>query len=306
MSNQPKRDTTRKPSWLKVRLPTGERLERFNSIKETARYLRLSTVCEEARCPNQSECWGGGTATFMVMGSVCTRGCRFCAVNTSRNAPPLDIDEPGNVAGTIAEMKLDYVVLTSVNRDDLPDQGSSHFANCISETQKAAPDTMVEVLIPDFQGREDLVDVVLSAKPSVVAHNIETVRRLTSAVRDPRASYDQSLAVLKHMKRRGFYTKSSIMVGVGELKEEVIEAMYDLRSVGVDFLTIGQYLRPSEKHLAVHEYITPEQFEDYKKLGDEMGFASIASGPLVRSSYKAGELFIKRHITRENQTGARL
>ncbi|MEE2752289.1 MAG: lipoyl synthase, partial [Myxococcota bacterium] len=245
--------STRKPDWLKVRLPSGPRQERYSAIKTRARALRLHTVCEEAQCPNIGECWGGGTATFMVMGDICTRGCRFCAVNTSRNGPPLDPEEPQNVANAIAEMDLDYVVLTSVDRDDLEDQGASHFATCIESIRATSPKTMVEVLIPDFQGEPPLIELVAEAKPEVIAHNLETIRRLTPTVRDPRAGYDQSLAVLAHLKHLGLMTKSSLMLGLGETEEETLEAMRDLRDVGCDFLTLGQYLKPSGKHLKVAE-----------------------------------------------------
>jgi lipoic acid synthetase len=288
---------TRKPSWLKIKLPTGERQQRYAAIKARSRELGLSTVCEEAQCPNIGECWGGGTATFMVMGSICTRGCRFCAVNTRRNGAPLDTDEPRNVAVAISEMKLDYVVVTSVDRDDIADGGSSHFAACIRSIHELNPKTLVEVLIPDFSGNESHLNKVVQAKPEVLAHNIECIERLTPTVRDPRAGYQQSLSVLAKAKALGAeYTKSSIMVGLGEATEEVLECMRDLRAVGVDFLTVGQYLRPSEKHLALARFVTPPEFKAYEKAGLEMGFTIVASGPLVRSSYKAGEFFIRRHI----------
>lgn len=292
---------TRKPPWLKVKLPTGARAERYRRLKTRARELSLHTVCEEAQCPNIGECWGGGTATFMVMGDICTRGCRFCAVNTRRIGPPLDVDEPTNVATAIAELELDYVVLTSVNRDDLDDQGAGHFAACIRETNRLSPATMVEVLTPDFRGRADLVDLVLEAGPTVFAHNIESVERLTTVVRDPRAGYAQSLDVLAHADAQGARTKSSIQVGHGEKPAEVLETMHDLRAAGVDFLTIGQYLQPSQKHLAVREFVTPETFEWYREQGVAMGFAFVASGPLVRSSYKAGEYFIREYLKNAEQ-----
>lgn len=284
-----------KPPWLKVRAPGGER---YTKIKGRARQLKLHTVCEEAHCPNIGECWGGGTATFMVMGGICTRGCRFCAVNTRRKGMPLDPDEPQNVADAITEMDLDYVVLTSVDRDDLPDQGAGHFAACITTIRKTTPKTMVEVLIPDFCGQRQLVQIVSDAHADVVAHNVETVRRLTPRVRDPRAGYDQSLSVLAMLKEMqpDLMTKSSIMVGLGETEEEVVEAMGDLRAVGVDFLTIGQYLQPSKRHLKLVEYITPELFERYREIGEALGFRYVASGPLVRSSYKAGEFFIQQTL----------
>jgi lipoyl synthase len=297
VNSSPKR---RKPPWLKVRLPTGERQARYQSIRGRARELKLHTVCEEAQCPNIGECWGGGTATFMVMGDICTRGCRFCAVNTRRIGPPLDVNEPANLANAIAEMTLDYVVLTSVNRDDLDDQGAGHFAACITETFARAPKTLVEVLTPDFRGRTDLVDIVLDAKPAVFAHNIECVERLTPKVRDPRASYAQSLAVLEYAKSRGALTKSSIQVGHGEHQAEVLQTMQDLRDVGVDFLTLGQYLQPSGKHLKVDAFVTPETFAWYEEQGLAMGFQYVASGPLVRSSYKAAEYFINRLIREDS------
>jgi lipoic acid synthetase len=284
-----------KPSWLKVRAPGGER---YTAIKHQARALGLHTVCEEAHCPNIGECWSSGTATFMVMSDICTRGCRFCAVNTKRIGPPLDLEEPTKLAATIAAMGLDYVVITSVNRDDLADQGALHFASCIHEIQSTSPDTMIEVLIPDFQGRTDLIQHVVDAGPEVIAHNIETVQRLTPTVRDPRAGYQQSLAVLQAIKTADNtrYTKSSIMVGLGETEAEVIATMADLRAVGTDFLTLGQYLKPSNKHLAVEAFIPPAQFDRYRELGEGLGFRYVASGPLVRSSYKAGEFFIRQHI----------
>jgi lipoate synthase len=285
------------PPWLKAKMPGGER---YTRIKTRARQLSLHTVCEEARCPNVGECWGGGTATFMVMGDTCTRGCHFCAVNTRRKGAPLDPDEPRNVALGIAELGLDYVVLTSVDRDDLPDQGAMHFAACITAIRQHSPGTMVEVLVPDFRGDEGLVSVIVDAAPDVIAHNIETVARLSPSVRDPRAGYTQSLRVLSAMKRLAptSLTKSSLMVGLGESQDELIDAMRDLRAVGCDFLTIGQYLRPTRKdaHLPVVAYITPQVFADYERMGLQLGFLYVASGPLVRSSYKAGEFFIRRYL----------
>jgi lipoic acid synthetase len=295
--------STAKPPWLKVRLPGSPR---YRHIKERARSLKLATVCEEARCPNIGECWGGGTATFMVMGDTCTRGCRFCAVKTLRKPPPLDPDEPRNVATAIAEMGLDYVVLTSVDRDDVDDQGAGHFAACIRAINEASPSTLVEVLIPDFQGQPHLLTPIIEAGPEVVAHNVETVERLTPRVRDPRAGYHQSLRVLASLKQQApkLFTKSSIMVGVGETPAEVLRTMRDLREVGCDFLTLGQYLQPTKRHLEVDGFVHPDQFAEYEKLGLEMGFEYVASGPLVRSSYKAGEFYIKRAIEqRQNRPG---
>lgn len=287
-----------KPPWLKVKMPGGERYAR---IKSRARGLSLHTVCEEARCPNIGECWGGGTATFMVMGGTCTRGCRFCAVDTSRNGMPLDPHEPDNVAEAIAEMELDYVVVTSVDRDDLPDQGAGHFAACIERIRARSPRTMVEVLIPDFRGQAPLVHRVVDAGPDVIAHNVETVERLQSRVRDPRATYQQSLDVLAAIKARdgARHTKSSIMVGLGETEDEVVQTMRDLRAVGVGFLTIGQYLQPTPKHLKVEAFIEPATFDRYRDLGLGLGFHYVASGPLVRSSYKAGEFFIHSFLEKE-------
>lgn len=280
-----------KPEWLKVKMPGGER---YNAIKGRARELKLHTVCEEAQCPNIGECWNGGTATFMVLGDTCTRGCRFCAVATARNPAPPDPDEPANVADAIAEMNLDYVVITSVNRDDLPDQGAGHFAACIRSIRARNPHTLVETLIPDFRGRTDLLDLVLDAAPDVLAHNVETVPRLQGPVRDPRANWEQSVRILAHAHARpGQLTKTSIQVGHGETEEEVLETMRLTRDVGVDFLTLGQYLRPSMTHLPVREFVTPEVFERLRVAGESMGYAYVASGPLVRSSYKAGEFFIR-------------
>lgn len=293
--------TSPKPPWLKVRMPGSER---YHEIRKRARQLKLATVCEEARCPNIGECWGGGTATFMVMGEVCTRGCRFCAVTTRRNGVPLDPDEPRNVAEAIAEMGLDYVVITSVDRDDVEDGGASHFAACIRETRRAAPRTMVEVLIPDFRGNVSQVLTVADAEPEVIAHNIETIERLTPRVRDPRATYRQSLDVLAMIKRIDAerFTKSSIMVGLGESEDEVLTTMRHLREVGVDFLTVGQYLQPTAKHLKVDGFVHPDAFERYRVEGEAMGFQYVASGPLVRSSYKAGEFFIRDYIQRHRPT----
>jgi len=293
---------TAKPPWLKVRLPGSPR---YHQIKDRARELDLATVCEEARCPNIGECWASGTATFMVMGDTCTRGCRFCAVNTARRPKPLDPHEPKNLARAIAEMDLDFVVITSVDRDDIEDGGAAHFADCIRETRATAPRTMIEVLIPDFQGDVGSLMTVLLARPDVMAHNIECVQRLTSKVRDPRAGYRQSLDVLENIKRIApdAFTKSSIMVGVGETEEEVETTMRDLRDVGCDFLTIGQYLQPTRKHLVVESFVHPDRFEAYRALGEAMGFGYVASGPLVRSSYKAGEFFIRQYIDRQASPG---
>ena len=298
-------DALRKPEWLKVRVPAGER---YGWIRDRARGLKLHTVCEEARCPNIAECWQGGTATFMLMGDTCTRGCRFCSVKTAKHPGALDAGEPMHIAETIAEMQLDYVVLTTVNRDDLPDQGAAHIAETIRRAQLASPSLLIEVLIPDFQGVLPLVEQVLGARPAVLAHNVETVERLTAKVRDPRATFAQSLAVLEHAARVApdIYTKSSLMVGVGETMDEVREAMRALRSVGVAFLTIGQYLRPGKGKLTVESYVHPEVFAQLEADGLEMGFDYVASGPLVRSSYKAAEFYIARKLRGEREAaGAR-
>jgi lipoyl synthase len=281
-----------KPEWLKVRMPGGGRYEH---VKQTLRELQLHTVCEEASCPNVGECWGSGTATVMLMGKVCTRGCRFCDV-TSGMPPPLDPLEPRHLAEAVGRLGLDYLVVTSVNRDELPDGGASHFAQAIVELRRAAPKTLVEVLTPDFQGSLKALDMIVDANPTVAAHNLETVERLTPTVRDRRASYDQSLAVLDHYKQRGMRTKSSLMLGLGEQHDEVVQAMCDLREVDCDILTIGQYLRPSDKHIALERFVPPEEFAEYEAEGLELGFKFIAAGPLVRSSYKAGEFFIQRWV----------
>lgn len=288
-----------KPEWLKTRLQTtGE----FVKVGETVKNLGLNTVCESAHCPNISECWSGGTATFMVMGDTCTRGCRFCEV-THGKAKELDIFEPVKLAKAVKEFNLDYVVITSVDRDDLPDQGSTHFATCIKAVKKMNPGILVEVLIPDFRGREELIKNVVDAGPDVIAHNIETVRRLQRFVRDMRANYDQSISVLKIVKKLNpdVRTKSSIMLGLGETKQEVVEAMDDLRKADVDFFTIGQYLRPTKRQMAVEEYVHPEVFERLKSIGKQKGFHYVTSGPFVRSSYRAGELFIKSVLEKEQK-----
>jgi len=288
-----KRRRDPKPEWLRVPLPGGER---YNRVKETLKRLKLHTVCEEAQCPNVGECWGGGTATVMLMGAVCTRGCRFCDVASGRPGP-LDPDEPKNLAEAVGELGLDYVVVTSVNRDDLPDGGAGHFAEAIRRMKQAAPKMMVEVLIPDFQGKEDALARIVDAGPDVVAHNIETVRSLTRKVRDIRAGYDQSMRALAFLKRRGArFTKSSIQIGHGEGEDEVRETLADLRAHAVDIVTLGQYLRPSPKHLPVVEYVPPDRFQRWQDESERMGFLFAASGPLVRSSYKAGELFLKAWV----------
>ncbi len=286
----------RKPEWLKIRPPQGER---YTWIKSQRQSLGLATVCEEAQCPNLAECWGSGTATFMVLGDTCTRGCRFCAVKTAKQGRPLDPLEPKRLADTIAAMRLDYIVITSVDRDDLGDQGASHFSACVAAVKAENPALLVEILIPDFRGEEDCLAIVARSGAEVLAHNLETIRRLTPTVRDGRCSYEQSLGVLKTLKHLNptLRTKSSLMLGLGETPQEIREAMADLREAGCDFLTLGQYLRPSSWHLPVQEYVHPEVFHGLREEGMAMGFAYVASGPLVRSSYRAGEFFI-RHLLR--------
>ena len=287
-------ELTKKPIWLRVSPPGGEI---YTKVKASLSSRELHTVCEEARCPNLSECWGSGTATIMIMGDICTRGCRFCAVNGGRPVS-LDRNEPVRVAETIREWGLKYVVITSVCRDDLKDGGASHMASTIRAIKSRCPTTTIEVLIPDFKGDIDSLRMIIESGPKVLSHNIETIRRLTARVRDPRASYQQSLSLLKKCKQITceIYTKSSIMLGLGESEDETIEAMRDLRSVGVDILTMGQYLQPTARHFPVCEYIPPEQFEKLRGIAKSMGFIYVASGPLVRSSYRAGDFFEQKNI----------
>jgi len=302
----------RKPDWLKMRPPSGQR---FTDIKQTLRKHNLHTVCEEASCPNIGECWSGGanappgegaadaansgrdgpgTATFMLMGDRCSRGCNFCDVQTG-GMDPLDEDEPENVAEAVTEIGLGYVVLTSVDRDDLPDQGAGHFAETIREIKRRDSDILVEVLVPDFQGESHLVRKIIDAEPDVIAHNIETVDRLQWPVRDRRAGYEQSLSVLRQVAEESdAYAKTSIMLGVGERHHEVYQTLRDLRAAGVDIVTLGQYLQPSRSHLAVSEYVHPDVFNTWQQVAEEeLGFLYCASGPMVRSSYRAGELFVE-------------
>lgn len=294
----------RKPDWLKMRPPSGRR---FTEIKQILREYNLHTVCEEANCPNLGECWSGsdtapgdesgkspGTATIMLMGDRCSRGCNFCDVQTG-GMEPLDPDEPENVARAIAEIGLDYVVLTSVDRDDLDDQGAGHFAQTIREIKARQPGTLVEVLIPDFQGEPDLVRKIIDAEPDVIAHNVETVERLQWPVRDRRANYEQSLSVLEQVNEESdIHTKTSLMLGVGEYDHEVYQTMGDLREIGVDIVTFGQYLQPSRSHLEVSKHVHPDKFSIWQRIAEEeFDFLYCASGPLVRSSYRAGELFVE-------------
>jgi lipoic acid synthetase len=276
----------RKPGWLRAQMPAGPG---FESVRHTVREHRLATVCEEAKCPNIGECWNAGTATLMLMGEVCTRACRFCAVDTGNPRGWLDAEEPANAARSVALMGLRYVVLTSVNRDDLPDGGAAHFAACVREIKRVSPDTAVEALTPDFQGVLAGVETVVDSGLDVFAQNVETVRRLTHPVRDPRASYEQTLAVLAHAKRHrpGVLTKTSLMLGLGETGDEILATMQDLRRAGVDLLTLGQYLRPTLNHLPVQRFVSPAEFEDYRAAALARGFLECVAGPLVRSSYRA-------------------
>jgi lipoyl synthase len=285
----------RKPAWLKVPLPGGEGYAR---LKGLARELRLHTVCEEARCPNVGECWAGEhpTMTLMVLGDECTRMCRFCAVRTNPRPAAPDPEEPHNVGRAVAEMGVGYVVITSVDRDDLEDGGARHYAECVRAIRAQSPATVVETLIPDYDSRN--LALLLEARPDVMAHNVEVVPRLQRKIRDPRCSYERSLETLRAAKalQPEILTKSSLMLGLGESHDEVLEGMQLLRAAGVDFLTLGQYLRPSENHAPVREYVEPARFADLQVRGEHMGFRYVASGPLVRSSYKAGEYYFQRLV----------
>jgi lipoic acid synthetase len=287
--------TRRIPEWIRTRPPSGPAYTHLKSLLHT---LKLATVCEEAHCPNVHECWGGGTATVMLLGATCTRGCRFCAVGSAAQGEAVDAREPEKLAAAIAELGLKYVVVTMVDRDDLEDGGSSHVARAIAELRRRVPELLVEVLVSDFRGAKDQVATVARARPDVFAHNLETVARLQGSVRDARCSYAQSLSVLEHARAVApeLVTKSSLMLGLGESEDEVLQAMRDLRSVGVEVLTLGQYLRPSLWHLPVAEWIEPARFDAYRDRGLELGFAYVASGPLVRSSYRAGEFFLEAMI----------
>lgn len=295
---QPKSNA--KPAWIKVRPPAGPG---YNYLKKRTAELGLATVCQEARCPNIGECWSDRTLTIMIMGDTCTRFCKFCNVKTGKGSGWLDQDEPIKTAKLLEPLNLHYVVVTSVDRDDLSDGGAEHFAETIRQIKKFNPDTTLEVLTGDFSGVAAHMDKVIGAKPQVISHNIETVERLTPSVRDPRAGYRQSLSQLQRVKEMdpAIYTKSSLMLGFGETLEELEQSMHDLREVGVDFITLGQYLRPSPRHHEVKRFYHPDEFEDLKQLGYNLGFKMVASGPLVRSSYKAGEFFIREFINKDNQ-----
>lgn len=284
----------RKPEWLRVRLPAGEGQERFGELQERLRRLDLHTVCEEARCPNIYECWSQGTATIMILGETCTRGCRFCAVATGNPEGVVDPREPENTARALGQMDLAYVVLTMVDRDDLLDGGAAHVAQTVQRIKYYSPKLLVETLVGDFQGvRKDVTTLVAEGRPDVFAHNVEVVPRLQRTIRDARCSWERSTQVLAWAKEDGAnITKSSLMLGLGESEDEVRDAMQLLREAGVDVLTLGQYLQPSKKHVEVQRFVTPEEFERHREAGLTMGFRFVAAGPLVRSSYRAAEVFL--------------
>jgi lipoic acid synthetase len=286
---------TGKPRWLKALPASGERYAR---TRRNVHEHKLATVCEEAKCPNIGECWNAGTATIMLMGAVCTRACRFCSVDTGNPRGWLDADEPAHVAESVALMELSYIVLTSVNRDDLPDGGAAHIAACVRAIRERAPQTAVEALTPDFQGVLRDIETVVDSGLAVFAQNLETVRRLTHPVRDPRAGYEQTLAVLAHAKRHrpDVLTKSSLMLGLGETDEEILQALDDLRAANVDIVTLGQYLRPTPNHLPVERFVTPAQFAQYRDAGLARGFREVVSGPMVRSSYRAEQALAGNNV----------
>jgi lipoic acid synthetase len=285
----------RKPSWLRARMPGGERYE---AVRKNVKDNRLSTVCEESHCPNIGECWSAGTATIMLMGSVCTRACKFCAVDTGNPNGWLDHEEPANTAKSVELMGLRYIVLTSVDRDDLDDGGASHYAACVRAIKERTPKVAVEALTPDFDAVMAHVERVVDSGLDVFAQNVETVERLTSRVRDPRAGYEKTLSVLAHAKQYQpkVLTKTSLMLGLGETEEEILQTMDDLRAIGVDILTLGQYLRPTPNHLPVERYVTPDEFNRFRDIGLEKGFMEVASGPMVRSSYRADRVFDKNNL----------
>ncbi|MDE1860797.1 MAG: lipoyl synthase [Candidatus Micrarchaeota archaeon] len=280
------------PEWLSIKPASTAK---YGEIKDTIVANGLHTVCVEAHCPNITECWSGGTATFMVLGDLCTRGCTFCAVSKRAKGAGVDKEEPAKLADVIKKWALDYVVVTSVCRDDLPDQGAGHFAECIRAIKSQSPGTTIEVLIPDFRDDRSCLEAIAGAHPDVIGHNIETVERLSPSVRDRRADYRQSLKVLSEIKSidSSIYTKSAMMLGMGESDGEIVTALRDLRSAGVDFVAMGQYLRPSAHHIEVKEYVRPEKFAQLKEKALGMGFRYVAAGPFVRSSYRAGEFFAK-------------
>ena len=284
-----------KPDWLRAKMPAGQGYSKTRGI---VKEHRLSTVCEESMCPNIGECWNAGTATIMVMGSVCTRACRFCAVDTGNPKGWLDVDEPANTGRAVKLMGLEYVVITSVDRDDLPDGGASHYAACVREIKQQNPTTAVEALTPDFNGVMEHVERVVDSGLDVFAQNVETVKRLTHPVRDPRAGYEQTISVLRHAKqhRPDVLTKTSLMLGLGERDNEIMRTMDDLREAGVDILTLGQYLRPTPNHLVVERYVTPDEFDAYRREGLDKGFLEVVAGPMVRSSYRAEQVLQKNNV----------
>lgn len=273
-----------KPEWLKIKLHDGEG---YAEVAHIVEQHGLHTICSSGKCPNKAECWSRKTATFMILGDICTRGCKFCATPTGRPLP-IDPNEPQKVAESIRLMGLKHAVITSVDRDDLPDAGAEHWSRVIEAVKATNPDTTIEVLLPDFDGKEELMDIVIAAKPHILGHNLETIRRITPLVRS-KAKYDTSLKTLAYFAASGIPTKSGLMVGLGESHEEVVEALGDLRKAGVEIVTLGQYLRPTAKHYPVDKYVTPEEFDQFKKEGLEMGFKYVASAPLVRSSYLADQ-----------------
>lgn len=280
----------RKPEWLKIKLPQGEISA---DVQRIIQDHKIHTICSSGLCPNRAECWGCGTATFMIAGDICTRACKFCNVKTGKPLP-LNPDEPKNVAQSVNLLNLKHVVITSVDRDDLDDYGANHWADVIRTVKQVNPTTTMEVLVPDFQGEKELVQIVINAQPEVISHNLETVRRLSPTVRS-KATYDCSLSVLKQIAESGIVAKSGIMLGLGETREEILQTMDDLLQVGCSVLTIGQYLQPSAANVEVKEYILPEVFDEYKKIGLEKGFTHVESSPLVRSSYHA-----EKHVLRNN------
>ncbi|MCP5090751.1 MAG: lipoyl synthase [Gammaproteobacteria bacterium] len=284
-----------KPRWLRAKMPSGAG---FSGTRKIVHEHRLSTVCEESMCPNIGECWNAGTATIMVLGSVCTRACRFCAVDTGNPKGWLDPGEPMNSARAVKLMGLEYVVITSVDRDDLDDGGASHYAKCVREIKKLNPHTAVEALTPDFNGVKEHVELVVDSGLDVFAQNVETVRRLTHPVRDPRAGYERSIDVLRHAKahRPSVLTKTSLMLGLGERDNEILQTMHDLRRANVDILTLGQYLWPTPNHLPVERYVSPEEFDAYRREGLEAGFVEVVAGPMVRSSYRAEQVLQKNNV----------
>ena len=291
-----------KPEWIRAKLKPFS--IQFRSTSRIVNTSGVATVCEEAHCPNIGECWSAGTATFMIMGEICTRSCKFCAVKTAKAPPPLDPNEPERLARAIQKLGLSYVVITSVDRDDLEDQGAEQFARSIRLIRQLNPKTRIEVLIPDFRGKKELILKVANEMPDVFGHNLETTQRLTPIVRDRRATYEQSLKVLRLVKKAypNMITKSGLMVGLGETKKELVKTMQDLRTIEVDILTIGQYLQPSRKHFPLQKYYTPSEFKELQQIGEKMGFKKIFAGSLVRSSYRAAEVFIEG-LFKTNRSG---